>query len=133
MYWGVSCGDGWFSLLDTLCSTVQHHLDWRNCEGKYEHLAEHRSKLQTRVPQLVAEQIKEKFGTLRFYCRGGDEYTRGVITMAEAMTHKTCENCGNVGEYRHHGWVATRCDSCEEKWLAEREARDNASAKPSED
>ena len=27
MCWGVSCGDGWFNILDTLCSHIQHLVD----------------------------------------------------------------------------------------------------------
>ena len=133
MYWGLACGDGWYNVLNTLCSTIQNHLDWRNCEGQYAHVLEHRSKLQTPVPQLVADQIKEKFGTLRFYCHGGDEYCRGAISVIESLTHKMCEDCGNVGEHRQHGWVATRCDPCEEKWVTEREKRNRETAKPTGD
>jgi hypothetical protein len=116
MCWGLICGDGWFGLIDTLCMTVQGHLDWQNCEGQYEHMAEHRKDDHEPVPQLVAVQVKEKFGTLRFYCMGGDEYSRGVITVIENMSARTCEGCGNPGEVRRHSWVATRCQPCEEKW-----------------
>ena len=133
MRWGISCGDGWYNIIDSLCSVVQNHLDWQNCEGKYECAKETRSGLQGPVHQLVADQVKEKFGTLRFYCHGGDEYSRGVITMAEMMTGRTCEECGNIGTYRHHGWVATRCDPCEEKWMAKREKLNYESTKTTGD
>ena len=62
------------------------------------------------VPQIIAVQIKEKFGTLRFYTDGGDQYTRGVLAMAECMSAVTCEECGNCGKVRTSGWHRTLCD-----------------------
>ena len=55
-------------------------------------------------------QVKEKFGTLRFYYRGGDEYVRGVVDMAENMSSITCEACGNPGECIDGGWIRTLCE-----------------------
>jgi len=68
------------------------------------------------VPQVVLEQVKEKFGTLRFYYRGGDDYISGLVSMAESMTNVTCEECGSVGERRHGGWIRTLCDKHEEEY-----------------
>lgn len=62
------------------------------------------------IPQVEAVQVKEKFGTLRFYYEGGDEYIRGLVTMAEAMSAYTCEVCGAPGEARGGGWIRTLCD-----------------------
>ena len=61
-------------------------------------------------PQVIATQIKEKFGTLRFYYWGGDDYCRGVESMAESMSAVTCEVCSSPGKLRHGGWVQTLCD-----------------------
>jgi hypothetical protein len=62
------------------------------------------------VPQVVATQVKEKFGTLRFYTSGGDDYTRGVEAMAEAMSGVTCETCGKPGTTGGGGWITTLCE-----------------------
>jgi hypothetical protein len=59
--------------------------------------------------QVVAVQVKEKFGTLRFYVNGGDDTTRGMIQMAEAMTAVTCEECGAPGTTGGRGWIRTLC------------------------
>lgn len=59
-------------------------------------------------PQAV--QVKEKFGTLRFYTDISDEYIDGVIQMAEYMSAVTCETCGNLGKLRGVGWLYTACD-----------------------
>ena len=66
------------------------------------------------IPQVTLDQVKEKFGTLRFYYSGGDDYISGMVSLAESMTGVTCESCGNVGERRGGGWVHTYCTPCEE-------------------
>ena len=62
----LEVGDGWYDILDTLCSQIQHHIDWKNGEGKYDKYRSTR-KAEELVPQLVADQVKEKFASLRFY------------------------------------------------------------------
>jgi hypothetical protein len=66
------------------------------------------------IPQVTLDQVKEKFGTLRFYYSGGDDYISGMVSLAESLTSVTCEGCGNVGERRGGGWVHTYCEPCEE-------------------
>jgi hypothetical protein len=66
------------------------------------------------IPQVTLDQVKEKFGTLRFYYSGGDDYISGMVSLAESMTGVTCESCGNIGERRGGGWVHTYCTPCEE-------------------
>jgi hypothetical protein len=72
-----------------------------------------------RVPdvctQVVATQIKEKFGTLRFYYDGGDDYVDGIVRMAESMSSVTCETCGNPGTQTYGGWIKTLCDKHREE------------------
>ena len=72
------------------------------------------------IPQVTLDQVKEKFGTLRFYYTGGDDYISGMVSLAESLTAVTCESCGNPGERRGGGWVHTYCDPCEEKRERER-------------
>jgi hypothetical protein len=63
-----------------------------------------------RVEWIRIEQIKEKFGGLRFYYQGGDDHISGMVTMAEIWAGRTCEKCGNKGERRGGGWIRTLCD-----------------------
>ena len=65
-------------------------------------------------PQVTLDQVKEKFGTLRFYYSGGDDVIDGMVRMAESMSGVICENCGNPGDRRGGGWVHTYCTPCEE-------------------
>jgi hypothetical protein len=60
--------------------------------------------------QVVATQVKEKFGTLRFYYSGGDDFVDGVISFAENLSAVTCEKCGKPGKTRGGGWIQTLCD-----------------------
>jgi len=96
-YGGFSCGEGWWPILEKLCSNIQHHIDWKNKQSEV-------------VPQVTVAQIKEKFGGLRFYYDGGDEQIRGMVQMAEAWADASCETCGAPGKRRDGGWIKTLCD-----------------------
>lgn len=96
-YGGFCVGEGWWPILQALCSNIQHYLNWKNKNGEV-------------VPQVVVAQIKEKFGGLRFYYDGGDDQIRGMVSMAESWASKTCETCGNPGTSREGGWIKTLCD-----------------------
>jgi hypothetical protein len=61
------------------------------------------------IPQVTLDQVKEKFGTLRFYYSGGDDYIHGLVTMAESMSGVTCETCGKPGTSTGGGWIKTAC------------------------
>ena len=96
MCWGFECGDGWFPILNQLMGNIQHHIDWKN-------------KKEVVVPQVTLDQVKEKFGTLRFYYTGGDDYISGLVSMAESMSGVTCEECGKPGTSTSGGWIKTVC------------------------
>jgi len=101
MCWGFAVGNGWFQLLNQLMGNIQNHIDWQNRNGEV-------------VSQVTVDQVKEKFGTLRFYYTGGDDYIRGMVTMAESMSGILCEECGkpatiNWPTLTQGGWVRTRC------------------------
>ena len=59
-------------------------------------------------------QVKEKFGTLRFYVADRrPEYLERIAVAAEHSA-ELCEACGRLGELRASaagGWY-TRCDVC---------------------
>jgi len=85
------------------------------------------------IPQVTLDQVKEKFGTLRFYYTGGDDYIRGLVSMAESMSGVICEGCGAQAKTNWPkaenggigGWVRTICAPCEEKReLARKQADD---------
>jgi hypothetical protein len=73
------------------------------------------------VPQVVATQVKEKFGGLRFYYNGGDDHIHGLARMAESMSVVTCEECGAPGSIRGGGWIHTLCDTHEAEYQKKQE------------
>ena len=108
-YGGFAVGEGWWPILENLCANIQSHINWWN------------KNRETRpvVEQVVVEQIKEKFGGLRFYYSGGDDTIAGMVRMAEAWADHSCEECGKPGIKRGGGWIKTLCDEHE----AERQSR----------
>jgi hypothetical protein len=105
MCWGFECGDGWFNILNQLMGNIQHHIDWNN-QNFEKGYTQYKS-----VPQVTLDQVKEKFGTLRFYYTGGDDVIRGMVRMAESMSGVTCETCGSPGQLRGRHWMYTACDT----------------------
>ena len=107
MCWGFECGDGWFNILDQLMGNIQHHIDWKNRKEEV-------------VAQVTLDQVKEKFGTLRFYYSGGDDAIDGMVRMAESMSGVTCEECSAPAQTHGPGWIRTICKPCETKRETER-------------
>ena len=72
MCYGIQCPDRWYDLIDALCSRIQSYADQQGiiCE---------------------ANQIKSKFGGLRFYVTYSDPYIKGLLSMAEIMSLKIKE------------------------------------------
>ena len=112
-----SVNDGWLPLLDTLCGMIEHYVKCQEKGGvvivsDYEEPPEEGKWMN----RFFFSQIKEKFAKGRFYYYGGDDYIRGLVDMAEAITGHTCENCGNPGEEQPTGWFKTLCDPCFNDW-----------------
>jgi len=137
MSFGFEVGDGWYGIIDSLSRCIKFHVEnnirheillrknmsirrifvglrhlwnpWRNIK-EYMRL---RKPLDMDAMQVHAIQVKEKFGGMRFYIGGSSDEVFGMITMAEAMSFVTCEQCGNPGSLHHRGgWLKTVCTEC---------------------
>jgi len=137
MGWGMSCGDGWFQLIDKLCEDIINIIGDETIE-------------------VIALQVKEKFGGLRFYYsieenpsvfkkldnlirnfmfskRLGKQYWKvinfkkkfwktthekisDIVEQAERDSYKICETCSRPGEVRDSGWIKTSCEFCNEQF-----------------
>ena len=97
---GIECNNGWYELLGSVCWRIFQH-DRNIADPEY-------------IP-VKFDQIKEKYGGLRVYYSGGDNYVRGIISMAEEYSYKVCGVCGNAGKPNKGGWITTLCESCREK------------------
>src|SRR5690349_21577450 len=73
------CREGWYDLIDVLCERLQ---TWTDLNG---------------APQVVVSEVKEKWGELSFNVKGGNRVQDGMIIMAEEMSTRICELCGNAG------------------------------------
>ena len=59
---------------------------------------------------------KEKYGTFRLEVLPSDTNgSEGIALKAEAMSERTCMQCGAPGEERKGPWISTLCDRCANK------------------
>jgi hypothetical protein len=147
-YGGFAVGEGWWPILEVLCSEIYHHVEHKRkmrardlrlvrakrkgidalikfyqgnretpsewqVDQAYETLDGDDIEVTPRLNHITVQQIKEKFGGLRFYYDGGDDYIRGLESMAERWAGRSCETCGERGDRRGGGWIRTLCDKHE--------------------
>jgi hypothetical protein len=113
MAWGCECGNGWYDIISNVCWMIKQRED--NIKGRKEYLEKNdpeRLSEEHEYFPVKFDQVKEKYGGLRLYFSGGDDYVRGLVSMAEAFSYKVCEVCGNKGEPNKGGWISTLCESC---------------------
>ena len=116
--WGkwISCGSGWDWILDEIDEKL-NYID----------------------PKYTIQQVKEKFGTLRFYFEPSNDKLRNspawsimedIVRAGEQLSAYTCETCGKCSrraggkhdvkydssaKLRGDSWYVTLCDTCAEK------------------
>lgn len=126
MCWGFDCGDGWYTIIDTLswALTADYQRAKRRLEDYRDNFGKEiwKGKVVTQEdidkaqkeldenPCPVAMQVKEKFGGLRFYVGGATEKHYRYIDFAEMLSHRTCEECGAPGITYTMGWYQTLCE-----------------------
>lgn len=110
-YGGFCVGEGWWPIVETLCSQIDSYTKWAN-RTRQARLKDNPNDLKVpdEVPQVKVQQIKEKFGGLRFYYDGGDDFIRGLVTMAESWASKSCEDCGAPATKQTTGWIKNVCN-----------------------
>lgn len=87
------CAEGWADLMEPIFAYL-HEMNTKHPEDL-----------------ISISQIKEKFGTLRFYTSGSTEKLSALIDAAEQKSSITCEVCGKAGSLdnsRH--WIQTLCE-----------------------
>ncbi|MDE2259969.1 MAG: hypothetical protein KGK17_06575 [Betaproteobacteria bacterium] len=130
MCWGFSCGDGWYPLVYQLSAQIEVEAQRLGLDPQTE-----------AWPRAL--QVKEKFGTLRFYVSmddssehrytleqfgqmkslrpvAGIESVQALISEAEEKSATICEHCGAPGTFRQGGWCRTLCEDCETKYQMDR-------------
>lgn len=127
MCWGLACGQGWAGIIDALCASIQSPYS-ASCSTAEDGSDEGWSY---EFPQVVADQVKQKFGSLRFYYHLEPDadflekakrfpkiaqgiyarcnaYVDGAVGLAETLSARTCEETGAPGElHKRGGWYVT--------------------------
>ncbi|MFZ9715907.1 MAG: hypothetical protein ACO3CH_00430 [Ilumatobacteraceae bacterium] len=93
----ISCDEGWHTLV------IDCHLELWAIDPNYSIL-----------------QIKEKFGTLRYYFSPSEPMAHlrkemnKVVAVYESVSSYKCEKCGDMGATlrNRNRWMKTLCDSC---------------------
>ncbi len=101
MCFGFEVNSGWYRILDHMSALITEQAAREGFDP-------------------VAQQIKEKYGTLRVAIVGlaGDEYSAGVIRLAGLLSSRVCEACGSsAGQLFMQGWWRTCCIPCNERYL----------------
>lgn len=89
---GFECMDGWADLIEGSLRLIQRYTELEKSDVKI-------------------TQVKEKFGLLRIYQRGGGENIYQVLEICELVSGCVCELCGKAGRLiTLDGWTLTRCD-----------------------
>jgi hypothetical protein len=110
------CGDGWYRLLSSLLGLINRELSRHQevisikdgvisrGEEPLPWIAKYLEKNPVNpLEKFSVQQIKEKFGGLRFYVSFGGlrsdaiQRCEGAISLAEQLSYNICEVCGNVG------------------------------------
>jgi hypothetical protein len=102
-WWAISIEDGWAGLVLELFKDINASLTLE----------------QRAVFQVL--QIKEKFGSLRFYYNPHTAAVDALVAAATEASMLICQRCGARGKLGEiHGWWATLCDDCHASCAEER-------------
>lgn len=87
---------GWDKLLENMCEEVNDYLEKHDLIDAYR-----------------VDQIKEKFGSLRWYDNG--LIPADLIDKYEILSEQTCAICGKPSDKFTKGWILPICDECLER------------------
>jgi hypothetical protein len=92
----IECEEGWFPLIEDLSANIELYIS--------QHIP---LELQD---QIHYEQIKQKFGGLRVHMNNFIDRIQGSIMMAESISFRMCEKCGEKAtRYNIRNWITTLC------------------------
>lgn len=97
IFFGLEINDGWYDLIYNLSKQIDE--------------IRKRDKID-----VVVVQVKEKFGSLRYYTYGGNKKIWDLVSNSEKRSSEICEDCGKKGHMRGTSWYKTLCDDCYAKW-----------------
>ena len=90
--------NGWRQAFgERMCEEIRNALIEDNCLEEYR-----------------ISQIKEKYGTLRWYDFGTTQKVYDIVAKYEYISGFICQNCGRpyAKEFNTGGWICTLCENC---------------------
>ena len=97
MCWGFECGDGWEPIIREAADKIEKEILTLSDEERENGTGQ-------------ASQVKEKYGTLRFYLSRATDVMWKAVEEAEEKSETTCETCGKPGSIRGRSWIYTACE-----------------------
>lgn len=97
---GFNVDDGWEPIIREAAAKIETEILKLSPEEQQEAKA---------MGYYMASQVKEKFGTLRFYLTSGTKTMYDAAEEAERKSESICEQCGQPGELRGKHWLYTAC------------------------
>lgn len=98
MGFGIEHDNGWYDIVWNMCSKleplIQKWIDENPAEEDH--------------PAML--QMKEKYGTARYYLSYGTDEMYTITDEAERATETTCEQCGEPGTICGVSWLYTLCE-----------------------
>ena len=144
MFFWMDCGDGWYKILDHLFGyltdlmerklVVDYIKEYKDLHKDKEDYYEKYYSYKFLPPQIILDQVKEKYASLRCYYHTDfedipediraiidtdqvnkkmEEYYDMIdhaIAYAEYQSARTCEVTGNEGKLYTKGWLRVLCD-----------------------
>ena len=97
---GFECGTGWYDILYKLSKDINEIVTRDN------------------LTDFRVVQVKEKFGTLRYYTNHSTDDIYKLIREAENKSEITCEKCGASATLSvTKGWYEVLCEDCKNNKL----------------
>ena len=114
--------NGWTDLIYELGKNITELCELTNCE----------------LPMI--QQVKTKFGTLRFYCNMSNSIypdvvkksIRALVSIGEIKSAEICECCGKYGELRTTGLWFIACDEHKGNSITEKKYKELIAKKEAE-
>lgn len=86
---------GWFDLVEECCEELATIL---KKDGMYD--------------AYMLFQVKEKFGSLRWYANYNDNEVSNLLSRYEVKSTKVCADCGAPATHTTKGYIGHYCDKC---------------------
>ena len=107
VYGQESCHGVTSTMLDDMPQGWRIAFGRKLCEELKEELVKNNA-----LDSYEVEQIKEKFGGLRWYDNCHLPGVQVIIAKYEVLSEKTCIVCGKPAKWMSKGWISPYCDDC---------------------